>query len=624
MSILRRMGRAQWHRGPDGWGEWVRGPAVFGHNRLAVLDVEGGTQPFLDSTESVGLVFNGEIYNAPLLRRELESKGHRFRTSHSDTEVLLNGYLQWGESVVDRINGMFVFAVWDDRKGRLFMARDRMGIKPFYYTVSPGGFAFASEPKALLAGGLIDREVNAERLGSFFHFRSCQGTETLYKGIFRLFSGESGTWEPGMSKPRTTFYWNPAPGRQICAAREYPSRFDALFDNVVNDHLLSDVPLGLFLSGGVDSSLVTLYTTRHQVLNGFTIGTKSEWDETRQAAEIASITGNRFFPLQLDEDAFCREFDPWSYFNDDPVADPSALALYILSRHARENGMTVMLSGEGGDELFGGYTSYLRFAWYSSLKGLLGPLASIARCTCPGILERDSRLKDYLELNDTEFLGTAHATSLALRRRLLSGDPNVWPRHPEITARVNSIGASATALRKAMLIDQVTRLPDEILMRTDRATMAASVEARVPFLDYRVVDFANSLPDNMTINLLNRNGKPFLKKMAAKSFPDSLVYRPKRGFDLPVDKWIGGELRERLETFISERAIDAVNYAECSSILTECLRGNRQQLKACWAVLTLEQWYRNFIKAEAVHPGSCANLKCPEPLLNGGTPVTIQ
>jgi asparagine synthase (glutamine-hydrolysing) len=612
IRTIRRMGHAQWHRGPDGWGEWIQGPAVLGHNRLAVLDIEGGVQPFLDSTKSVGLVFNGEIYNARQLRKDLESHGLLFQTDHSDTEVILNGYLHWGESVVDHLYGMFAFAIWDGRKKRLFMARDRMGIKPFYYICSSQGFAFASEPKTLIAGGLIKPEINHGQISSYFHFRSAQGIETLFKGIFRLFSGESGFWEPGMARPQTGYYWNPEVGREIYRNDELVSRFDTLFDTVVNDHLVSDVPVGIYLSGGVDSSLVTLYTTRHQTLNCYTVGTDSAWDETSDAARVSKLTVSPFFPLQMNQNDFSLEFEPWSYFNDDPVADPSALALYIISRHARANGMTVMLSGEGGDEVFGGYNSYIRYAAYTSLRFILNPLYKITHGVCPNIFQWDPRLQDYLEMNEEEFLGTAHVTSLSLRRRLLHGDPHVWQRHPEILMRINSIVNSATTpLRRAMLIDQITRLPDEILTRTDRATMAVSIEARVPFLDHRVVDYGNSLPDNMTMHLLRREGKPFLKMMAAKSFPRRFIYRPKCGFDLPIDVWLKGVFRNKIEGFLSECAIDSINYAEARSLFNGLLKGNNKYLSACWSILTLEQWYRNFIKNRAIHPGSYEQLKCP-------------
>jgi asparagine synthase (glutamine-hydrolysing) len=589
------MGLWQYHRGPDGWGEWLSDGVALGQNRLAILDLVHGRQPMASEDGLVQVVFNGEIYNFRELWNELERKGYRFRTDHSDTEVIVHGYREWGTDVFERLEGMFAVAIWDVSKQSLCLARDRLGIKPLYYSCNEKGLVFASEPKTILVSGSAPARLDESALPDYFMFRAPVGPATLFKSIRKLSPGCWCTYVRGQGRLGPEHrYWAPhAPATRLSRS-ETEDRIISALDDAARSHLIADVPVGLFLSGGVDSSLLGSLIVQHGQIEAFSVGTRSKWDESTYASQVADHLGLPLHIRWVTGADFGSHFEGWSYFNDDPVSDPSALALMLLTEHARERGMKVMLAGEGADELFGGYSSYRRYDAFARLSRLRPPVP-IRRLL--GAFGRDVD-RDYLaSLDDLRFLGSPHVMLEADRQQLLG--PDAFSQSTSWRQRPSAKASSPDPVRAAMLFDQEIRLPNDLLPRTDRATMAYSLEARVPFLDRQVVELANRLRPRDSIRLVPPRGKWLLKRITAKRVPRSAVYRHKRGFAVPVEDWLTHDFSERIADFLSERLIEPLNY----DYLAELYRAHnsgRHRAELLWAWLVLEQWFRLWIVGEAV------------------------
>ena len=467
---------------------------------------------------------------------ELESKGYRFRTDHSDTEVIVHGYSEWGEGLFDRLEGMFAIGIWDAVRQRLVMGRDPLGIKPLYYALTNRGLLFASEPKALLASDWVDRTMRPTAVLDYFMFRAPRSPSTLLRDVEKLPAGTWCTYDTHDCRIRLHRYWRPvrvaSPGLKRA---DLDRRTEDLIESAVVSHLEADVPVGVFLSGGVDSSLIAAMARRHSEVAGFTVGTHHPKDESGYAQTVADHLGMSLHVQRVTGTDFLERFDEWAYHNDDPVSDPSALALMILTRHARDHGMKVMLAGEGADELFGGYYSYL-FVMAYALMARSGSRAS----RIPGRVNRGRApgwIGDYLsQLPELKFYGSAHVTSAVDRSSLFSGEAGTH-LHEWEESMFPTIGRTGNPARAAMLFDQQTRLPDDLLTRTDRATMAYSVEARVPFLDRSVVEFSNSLRDRQCLTLVPPRMKMLLKRVAARHVPASAIYRRKL---VSVFRWKAG------------------------------------------------------------------------------------
>ncbi len=597
---LRRMGLWQFHRGPDDWGEWIQGPVALGHNRLSILDIEMGHQPMASVDGTVQVLFNGEIYNFRDLWQELAKKGHSFRTKHSDTEVILNGYREWGCDVFEKLEGMFAIAIWDHTNRSLFLARDRTGIKPLFYAViKGGGLIFGSEPKSILATGLVQPDFDVDQLTSYFSFRAPRNPHSMLKGISKLTAGCFLRYQMTRGVEAPVQYWSGQLTEALTQSIESSEeQVEQKLEASVLSHLVSDVPVGLFLSGGVDSSLIAALLSKHHVpIDAFTVGTDSPLDETPYATRVARHLGITLHVHKVTRKDFFSHFEKWAYMNDDPVSDPSALALMVLAEYAREHGMKVMLAGEGADELFGGYSSYLRYLAFCLLAKV--PLAPIVGAAVAKRFK--GRNGDYLKtLGNLRFLGTGHLTDAWIRNELFTPDLCRDPdfSFPEVTNfQQDRIGLSP--LRTALLFDQKVRLPDDLLARTDRATMACSLETRVPFLDRQVVEWANTLPDSSCINLPRRSGKLVLKRMLSRYIPSELVYRSKRGFDLPLATWLTQEFREVILDYLSDRLIPGLEYAFIARIHHIHCAGDTRYTATLWAWLVMEQWYRLWIQSRA-------------------------
>jgi asparagine synthase (glutamine-hydrolysing) len=554
-SDLTAMTAALAHRGPDGDGFHVDEEArVFlGHRRLAILDIAGGHQPMWNEDSTVGIVFNGEIYNHAELRRTLQAAGHVFASDHSDTEVLVHGYEEWGADLPIRLNGMFAFAIWDARRRRLFLARDRFGEKPLYYAARPQGFVFASELSALARHPAVGTTPDLRALQKFMAYGYLPGATALYAGTRKLPAGHHLTVDLAGGAPRLVRYWrfriepDEDLGRRAEAALVEELR--ALLKDAVGRRLIADVPLGLFLSGGLDSSTVLWAAAQHRdpaSIESFTIGfTEKSFDESPHARQVAGFFGTRHRESLLDLDT-ARDLIPEVLARlDEPLGDASLLPTYLLSRFARSQ-VTVALSGDGGDELFAGYDPFRA----------LGPAHFYDRLMPKRLHRGLRRLADLLPVSTANM-----ALDFKLKRSLsgLSYPRAVWnpvwmaPLEPGLLAEVfeaplafDELYEEAITLWEssggADLVDKSLEfftnlyLTDDILVKSDRAAMMVSLEARAVFLDNDLVEFCRRLPHRWKY----RNGtrKYLLKRAMAPLLPRGIAHRRKKGFGIPAAKWL--------------------------------------------------------------------------------------
>lgn len=583
------------HRGPDHEGVWWSrdGRVVFGHRRLAIIDLASGNQPMLDSEGRVCVVLNGEIYNFHELRDDLEGKGHRFVT-RSDTEVLLEAYKEWGEGCLEKLNGMFAFVIWEIERKQLFAARDPLGEKQLYFANAGEGLVFASEPKALFPFG-IRRSLDTASLFDFFSFRTVPSPKTLFEGVSRLGPGKSLMTTDGRALNIKDYWrWPESVGRGVPVDPEH-DLLEALSGSV-RLRLRSDVPVGAFLSGGVDSSLVTALMRKENVGNTeivtFSVAVEDpNLDESTYQRVIADQYRTRHVTRIVTEKDMLGLCASWTSIADDLVADPSAIALYGLSTLVRDHGIKVVLSGEAADELFGGYGAYVAFASKALRRRLLAPLATFADRVgaLPSMGEGIATLCADILDEDLLFGGTAKAFHRREIRRLVcrkgrDGLKAYWSQRPER----GTVG-------EAMLFDLRQRLSDDIFVRTDRATMAASVESRVPFSDPGLVRWALSLSDVLKVN--TGNTKVLLKRTASRLLPHDLIYRPKIGFDLPIDRWLRGAFRDEITEYLHARVIPGLDYAQVASMLANWRSTGGQSVRSTqvWFWFALERWYRTWI-----------------------------
>lgn len=553
-AALTAMTGALAHRGPDGEGFHVDTEAriFLGHRRLAIIDLEGGVQPMWNEDRTVAIIFNGEIYNHAALRQELVACGHVFATDHSDTEVLVHGYEEWGEELPIRLNGMFAFAIWDARRQRLFLARDRFGEKPLYYAARPGLFAFASELSALAKHPGVDTTLDIRSLQKFFAYGYLPGATALYAGARKLPAGHHLTVDLS-GEPRLACYWRfrLASDETLGQRRETElvEELQALLIQAVERRMISDVPLGIFLSGGVDSSTVLWAASRHRPagsIDSFTIGfTEPSFDESGYARQVAQHFGTNHREQLLDLDT-ARDLIPEVLGRlDEPLGDASILPTYMLSRFTRQH-VTVALSGDGGDELFAGYDPFQA----------LGPACFYDRLMPRGLHRGVRSLADLLPVSTANM-----GFDFKLKRSLmgLSYPREVWnpvwmsPLEPGLMAEIFSAplrldelyseaielwesGDSPDLVDKTLEFFTNLYLTDDILTKSDRAAMMVSLESRAVLLDNDLVEFCRRLPHRWKFRDGTR--KYLLKQAVAGALPDGIANRRKKGFGIPAAKWL--------------------------------------------------------------------------------------
>lgn len=606
-ELLAKMNSILRHRGPDGEGRYVDAEVGLGHRRLSIIDVGGGGQPISNEDDSLQVVFNGEIYNFVELRRELEPLGHKFKT-RSDTEVILHAYEQWGADCVKRFNGMFAFAIWDGRNRELFLARDHLGIKPLYYTVIGNRLLFASEVKALLQDVKCPRAVDLEALAELFTFRYVPSPKTLFAGILKLPPGHSLLCS--RRKMEVTRFWNWVPQvRRKWREAELVEEYQTLLEDAVRLQLRSDVPLGLFLSSGVDSGVLLAIMSRHVSgpVQAFTIGFE-DGEKTNEIAD-ARETARRFaadhYSLTVTPEDYVRYYDRYMMDLEEPVGHEAAPAFHFVSKITRQR-VKVALAGQGADEPWAGYDRYKGVklsSVYSRLpKFVTNDLAHLLS-RIPGRRERLKRGLMSLGERDvlTRFTKIYSFFSAEMKAQLYQGrlkerfesDPYAT-RHA--LARLQSDVAPLDPLTQMLYIDTRANLPDDLLMVGDKTGMANSLEVRVPFLDYRLVEFVESLPP--VLKLKGMTGKYLHKRACEKWLPREVVYRKKKGFANPIEKWF----RQRMADFVEDCLLGAgsamrgyFNQDYIRQILRLDREGKEQYRRHIYLLVSLELWHRAFL-----------------------------
>ena len=602
--VLDRMCGVIRHRGPDDQGLFVKSPVGLGMRRLSIIDLAGGHQPMAGEDGSVTIVFNGEIYNFMELQPLLEARGHQFKT-RSDTEAIVHAYEEFGPACVDLLRGMFAFAIWDERAKKLFIARDRVGKKPLYYGLtSEGTFVFGSELKSLLEHPEVEREINPEALDAYFTLGYVPDPLTIFRNIHKLPSGHHLSFADGRLSVKQYWDFKFEPGDSRSEA-DYTEELRSLLDESVRLRLISDVPLGAFLSGGIDSSTVVALMARHmgQPVKTFSIGFH---EDSYNELEYARLTAQKF---GTDHHEFfvtpeiCDVVDELVRHFDEPFADSSAIPTYMVSKLAREH-VKVVLSGDGGDEVFGGYTRYVverKRRMFSHLpgfvrKGFMGPLS---RRLPHGTLGRN--FIHNVALDPVERYLDSMSIFSGLNRELLYTDDfkrrlgdgrQTAGRFRDLAGKVNT----EEAIDKLLYLDSKTYLPGDILTKVDRMSMAVSLEARVPLLDHKLIEFMGKAPG--ALKLAGYETKYLLKQAVKDLVPTEILSRSKQGFGVPVQEWINKQLRARIRDTLAPQQIRLRDYLEpdyVKVLLDEHERGRRDHSMAVWALFMFELWHREFM-----------------------------
>jgi len=601
------------HRGPDEAGLFADSQAALGHRRLSIVDLATGSQPLSNEDGSIVIVFNGEIYNHRDLRRELEGHGHVYRT-RSDTETIVHAYEQWGDACVDRLRGMFAFVIWDAPRRRLVASRDRLGVKPFYWAQADDRLVFASEIKSILESGLIAPRANDAAIPELLGTRSLAGSETMFRGIQKLLPGHTLTFERGEVRCRR--YWDiPAPGddalTQPRSRAEDVERFRALLDESIRLRLMSDVPLGVFLSGGIDSSAIAALMARQltQPLKTFSVAFADRaYSELDYARQVSQSIGGEAHEIVIDDRDFFGALPRLIWHEDEPIAHPSSVPLYFVSKLARQN-VTVVLTGEGSDELLAGYGKYPRslFNWVAgSVYTRAVPRAvrdTLAANTdrVPGMLGRYVRRSfvGVKHVPDLTFFDTFAGINLTEQRRLLSPRlallASAERAYGSSMAYFNARGEHGGLLDRVLYADLKTYLV-ELLMKQDQMSMAASIESRVPFLDHHLVEFAAGLPANRKLS--GWSTKRILREAVRDVLPQSILERPKMGFPVPFGRWVQDGWGPVVRDVLLDRRSRQRGILEPTAVerlLTSEGPFDQQRADATWALLNLELWYRTFI-----------------------------
>lgn len=595
------------HRGPDDEGFYVRAGVALGMRRLSIIDVAGGHQPIHNEDETVWTVFNGEIYNYPELRQELESKGHRFYTN-SDTECLVHLYEEYGSAFVSHLRGMFAYAIYDENSRKLLIGRDRLGKKPLHYALVGNTFLFGSEIKSLLIAAPELAEKNEDSLAYYFSFGYIPDPLTAYKSVSKLLPGH--TLEFSHTGIQISKYWElSACGSETgLSDAEVLEQLDCVLSEAVKVRLLSDVPLGAFLSGGVDSSLVVGMMARHSRLpvQTFSITFENEaYNEAAYAKQVALAFGTQHTEFVVQPKAVSI-LEKISHMLEEPFADSSLIPTYLVSELARQH-VTVALTGDGGDELFAGYERYsvaLRRSKYrTGLSGLRKFYRNHVFCKMPNSFPARNLLYNLsLSFRDAyihglTLLSPKHTGVSVLSPDFLSRAKQV---HPEaMFAEIFDTASAGDDIDSLQMLDIKTYLVGDILTKVDRMTMAASLEARSPLLDHRFVETALRLPAKWRIH--QREQKYILKKLAEKvGVPRDVLYRRKRGFAVPLIHWLRKELRDLVySVLLDARAIQRgyFNRIGVDELLREHMRGRRDHSSAIFQLLMFELWHRNFLES---------------------------
>jgi asparagine synthase (glutamine-hydrolysing) len=600
---IEAMTRAMVHRGPDGEGFFLRGNVALGHRRLSIIDVAGGDQPIYNEDHSVVVVYNGEIFNFRDVKLRLEAAGHVFRTN-CDSEVIVHAYEEYGDECPTHFRGMFAFVIYDLRNDRVFLCRDRLGIKPLYYHFDGKRLLVASEIKPIL--GQLDGKTAVEDglIDFYMSLGYVPGRQTLFRGIRRLLPGHTMTFAGGRLSEKQ--YWDIANVPPIAiSAAEAEERFEALLMESVRLRLMSEVPLGAFLSGGVDSSAIVSCMSRmvDEPIKTFSVGysddpASSELKFARIVASKFSTDHNEFI---LESGDFFESLELLLTHMEEPVVESAAVALFQLSKLAREQ-VTVILSGEGGDEILAGYPLYRSMPKIDKLHGFAKHIPNgIRKLIASHALPTEKAMKYWdwagIPLAD-RYWGISNDVTESIKARMYSPEflaaqqDSVHQYFHGLFRAINS----GTDLRRMSYTDLKSWLPDDLLIKADKMTMACSLELRVPLLDHRLLEFCTALPDKFRSN--GREGKVLLKRVMEKYLPKEIIYRPKRGFPVPIASWFRGPLYERVCQVLLDPRTQARRYFRAGyteRILKRHRNGNEDLSRRIFSLLALELWHRKYI-----------------------------
>ena len=601
-EIVRRMTDSIAHRGPDDEGYFFSGPLGLGFRRLSIIDLSGGHQPMFDAQQTVCIIFNGEIYNYKELRQELQKYGHRFRTN-SDTEVIIHGYKQWGTDVFNHLNGMFGVAIWDLQRKRLVVARDAMGIKLVYYRIAGGRFTFGSEIRAVLAGEQSHPEIDPIALNLFLRFRYTPSPLTLFQGIRKLAPGTMLVLEEGKYREERWYDYTPIPFSKPREDEEAAHELLELYRGAVRRHLLSDVPVGILLSGGIDSGLLlALMNEQGGPWPAYTVGYGEvfEDDELVDAKETASLFGARYVPVKLDQAEFERSLPKIVECLEEPIAASSIVPMYFVSQRARQD-VKVALIGQGPDELFGGYKRHLGVRYGNWWRWLPTRLQSVVGFAVNGLsrnetlkrgvssLGTENRLKRYQDIFSLEPEPMIHEL---FREGLLpepgsDGLVEYWRALLPQMKYTDELGGF-------QLLEIRSYLPDELLMYADKLSMAHSLELRVPYLDRTVVEYVQRLGANVKIR---RGTRKWLHRQVCQHYlPPRILKRKKRGFAVNVvDAWFRSSVRGDLSELLlddSSPMYDLLEREPIRKLLSDHRSGRQDNHKLLFSLVMVEQWLR--------------------------------
>jgi asparagine synthase (glutamine-hydrolysing) len=613
-ELVKAMADTIYHRGPDDEGYYVSGPIGLGFRRLSIIDLKSGHQPVANEDGTVQIIFNGEIYNYKELRALLLTKGHVFRTN-SDTEVIVHLYEEFGPQCLDMLRGMFAFAIWDANTKTLFLARDRVGIKPLYYCLTDTSLVFASEIKAILADPSIRRDIAPEMIDRFLTFLYVPGEETLLKGIRKLAPGHYLIVRDG--KTTIKQYWDlrfaePAKSRSL---KDAEAELLSLLAESVELHMIADVPVGVLLSGGVDSTGVLSFATHatDKPVSSFTVGFSGGQvaDERPYAKLAAEKFGTTHHDMTITAEDFVAFLPKYVWHMEEPVCEPPAIAMYYVSKLARKY-VKVLLSGEGGDEAFAGYSNYRNLVWLERVKRGLSPLnGTVAR----GLSLADSlfhlpRVAKYVPLMSDRFPDYYYSRTSNPYRYTGNGLGKVYSadfaraidrEHSLEPVRALQAHVEGQNTLDAMLyIDTKSWLPDELLIKADKMTMANSVELRVPLLDHKVLEFAASLPPSFKLN--GFTPKYILKKVLSQKIPTEILNRKKTGFPVPYESWLRNDLKDVIWSVLTDRRTIERGYFSKDAV-EALLRANSNGTnysKEIFSLMSFELWQRTFLEREEV------------------------
>lgn len=584
-KIIKDMSKKIEHRGPDGEGFYIDDNCALAHRRLAIIDLNTGAQPIYNEDKSKVIIYNGEVYNFKELKEALLKKKHVFKTK-TDTEVILHGYEQWGEKLPNHLRGMFSFAIWDKNKNELFMARDGFGIKPLYYAKFNDTFMFASEPKAFLANPDFEKKLNTDILSAYLCFNSVPTSETFFKGVYRLDPGTYLIYKDGKIKIKSFF---------TLEFKEKNDDMDKIVDNIdkamknsVEYHQISDVEVGSFLSSGIDSSYIVSLAKPDKT---FTVGYDNpKFDEISYAKDLSDKLGIENYSKKITMDEYIESFPKIMYYMDEPLADPSAIALYFVSEIASKE-VKVVLSGEGADEFFAGYNSYqeeLTMQGYMKLPYFLRHIVSNIVSIFPDIrgfnflYRRGQKLENYNIGLGRVFRDKEAQSIVKIPNQINTKDivKNVYDKYKD----------NSTLIQRQM-IDYYYWLVNDFLHAVDRNTMMFGLEARTPFLDNKVYEVAKSLPTYAKIN--KETTKVALRKVASKVIPNEAYKKKKLGFPVPLREWIKTDKLYNIikEKFNGESAKLFFDTKKINKLLEEHKNGKRDSYKKVWTIYTFLVWY---------------------------------